>query len=218
MRPSGRRSSHGGPKLAELIDHAGPLGLTLHRSHGLFPSLLGSIISQQLNGKAAARIHQRVLALTGKPPTPAAIEGLADAPLRAAGLSANKLRAVRDLAAKTRAGVVPDMRTARKLTDDELIERLTTVRGIGPWTVHMLLMFKLGRPDVMPTGDFAIGQAFSRHFRHGRKVTPPQLLQHAEKWRPWRSVASWYLWRSLDTDPETEAATAPPRKHRQKSR
>jgi len=186
------------PTLAELIDRCGPFTLSLHRTTGLFPSLLGAIIGQQLNGKAAASIHQRVLALTGSPPTPESIETLADAPLRAAGLSANKLRAIRDLAVKTREEIVPDMRTARTLTDDALIERLTAVRGIGPWTVHMLLMFKLGRPDVMPTGDFAICLAFSQHFRRGRKITPAQLLNHAEKWRPWRSIASWYLWRSLE--------------------
>ncbi len=186
------------PTLAAIIERCGPFELRLHRSSGLFPSLLGSIISQQLHGKAAASIHRRVLALTGTPPSPASIESLDDESLRSAGLSANKLRAVRDLAAKNQAGVVPDMRAAAKLADEELVERLTTVRGIGPWTVHMLLMFKLGRPDVLPIGDFAIRLAFSKFFCDGRKATPSQLLKHAEKWRPWRSVASWYLYRSLD--------------------
>ena len=186
------------PILGRIIERCGPFEFSLHRTAGLFPSLLSSIISQQLHGKAAASIHRRVLALTGTPSTPEAIETLDDESLRSAGLSANKLRAVRDLAVKTQAGVVPDMRAARKLSDEEMVDRLTTVRGIGPWTVHMLLMFKLGRPDVLPTGDFAIRLAFSKFFRRGRKVTPSQLLKHAEKWRPWRSIASWYLYRSLD--------------------
>lgn len=188
------------PKLAAIIDRCGPFDLRLHRSSGLFPSLLSAIIGQQLHGKAAESIRQRVLALTGNPPTPAAIMRLSDEPLREAGLSAAKLRAIRDLAAKTEAGIVPTGRAAARMSDDELIDRLTQVRGIGPWTVHMLLMFKLGRPDVLPTGDFAICLAFSRYFKRGRKITPAQLTRHAEQWRPWRSVASWYLWQSLKTE------------------
>ncbi len=188
------------PKLAAIIDRCGPFELQLHRSSGLFPSLLSAIVGQQLHGKAARSIHRRMLALTGTPPTPAAIMALNDEPLRAAGLSAAKLRAIRDLAAKTEQGIVPTGRAAARMSDDELVECMTQVRGIGPWTVHMLLMFKLGRPDVLPTGDFAIRLAFSRFFRRGRKITPTQLIRHAEKWRPWRSVACWYLWRSLKTD------------------
>jgi len=188
------------PKLAAIIERCGPFDLRLHRSSGLFPSLFSAIIGQQLHGKAAASIRGRVLELTGDPVTPDAIINLADEPLRSAGLSAAKLRAIRDLAAKTQEGIVPTGRAAARMSDDELIDRLTQVRGIGPWTVHMLLIFKLGRPDVLPTGDFAICLAFSRYFCGGRKITPAQLTRHAEKWRPWRSVACWYLWRSLDTD------------------
>ncbi|MCF3649626.1 DNA-3-methyladenine glycosylase family protein [Synoicihabitans lomoniglobus] len=184
--------------LADLMDACGPFDLRLHRTGDLFASLLRSIIYQQLHGKAAASIHGRVLALTGPRPTAEAIDELTDTQLRTAGLSAAKLAALRDLSAKTAARTVPSLAIARRMDDDELIARLTTVRGIGPWTVHMLLLFRLGRPDVMPTGDFAIRLAFARHFRQSETVTPAELLAHADRWKPWRSVASWYLWRSLD--------------------
>jgi 3-methyladenine DNA glycosylase/8-oxoguanine DNA glycosylase len=106
---------------------------------------------------------------------------------------------VRDLAAKCNEGTVPSLKEARALDDDELVSRLTTVRGIGPWTVHMLLIFHLGRPDVMPTGDFAIRLAFQRLYRKRKEPRPDAILRHARRWRPYRSVASWYLWRSLET-------------------
>jgi 3-methyladenine DNA glycosylase/8-oxoguanine DNA glycosylase len=114
-------------------------------------------------------------------------------------LSANKLLAVRDLAAKCTAGTVPSLKAAAKLGDDELVARLTEVRGIGPWTVHMLLIFHLGRPDVMPTGDFAIRLGFKKLYRKRKDPTPEAIIKHARRWQPYRSVASWYLWRSLDT-------------------
>jgi len=129
-----------------------------------------------------------------------AIERSSDTALRAAGLSAAKLLAIRDLAAKCRAGTVPSLAEARKLGDEELVERLTAVRGIGPWTVHMLLIFQLGRPDVMPTGDFAIRLAFKKLYRKRKDPSPAQIVLHARKWQPYRSVASWYLWRSLNPD------------------
>ncbi len=185
-------------RLGALIKCLGPFDLTLHRTGDLYASLIRSIIYQQLHGKAAARIHARVLALVGEPPIPAAVAAASDDALRAAGLSGAKLAALRDLTAKSIAGTVPTLAQARRLSDDDLIARLTNVRGIGPWTVHMLLIFRLGRPDVMPTGDFAIRLAFSNHFNRGRPIKPTVLLAYAERWRPWRSVASWYLWRSLD--------------------
>jgi DNA-3-methyladenine glycosylase II len=159
-----------------------------------------AIIYQQRNGKAAGTIHSRVLAAL-KPhggATPAALEKISDAALRAAGLSRNKLLSARDLAAQCRAGAVPTVRAAQRLSDDELVARLTAVRGIGPWTVHMLLIFNLGRPDVMPTGDYAVRLAFRKLYRKRREPTPEAILKHARRWQPWRSVASWYLWRSLD--------------------
>ena len=185
--------------MAGLIDRVGPFGLKLITANSLFEALLRSIVYQQLHGKAAATIHGRVLALLDchGGPTPDALAAASDQELRRAGLSRGKLAALRDLAAKCRAGVVPTLREAHRLGDDELVARLTEVRGIGPWTVHMLLIFNLGRPDVMPTGDFAIRLAFQRLYRKRREPSPEVILRHARVWSPYRSVASWYLWRSL---------------------
>lgn len=188
--------------LAALIDRVGPCKLKLQTAGSLFEALLRSIVYQQLHGKAAATIHGRVLAELEKHggPTPEALSIAPDAALRGAGLSRNKLLALRDLAAKCREGTVPSLKEARRLTDADLVARLTEVRGIGPWTVHMLLIFHLGRPDVLPTGDFAIRLAFKKLYRK-RQDPPPEVIgEHARRWQPYRSVASWYLWRSLDTD------------------
>lgn len=189
------------PVLARLMGQVGPFALELHPARSLFEALLRSIVYQQLHGKAAATIHGRVLALlAGHGGTiPEATGQASDSALREAGLSRNKLLAIRDLAAKCRVGTVPSLRDAGKLGDHELITRLTEVRGIGPWTVHMLLIFTLGRPDVMPTGDFAIRLAFQRLYRKRRSPSPEAILRQTRTWRPYRSVASWYLWRSLDT-------------------
>jgi 3-methyladenine DNA glycosylase/8-oxoguanine DNA glycosylase len=190
------------PAIKELIARVGPFALELHGAKSLLESMLRSIIYQQLHGKAAAAIHGRVLGVL-RPLggiTHEAIERAPDTALRAAGLSAAKLLAIRDLAAKCREGTVPTLAQARKLGDDELVERLTSVRGIGPWTVHMLLIFQLGRPDVMPTGDFAIRLAFKKLYRKRKDPSPAQIVQQARRWRPYRSIASWYLWRSLSPD------------------
>lgn len=189
------------PALAGLIQQVGPFALELSPAKNLFESLLRSITYQQLHGKAAATIHGRVLAELARHggPTPEATALASDEALRGAGLSRNKLFAIRDLAAKCQAGTVPALREARKLGDDELVARLTEVRGIGPWTVHMLLIFTLGRPDVMPTGDFAIRLAFQKLYRKRRSPSPESMLKLTRPWQPYRSVASWYLWRSLDT-------------------
>ena len=188
------------PAMAGLIDRIGPFALELTPVDSLFEALLRSIVYQQLHGKAAATIHGRVLAELAKHggPTPAAVAKLSDAALRGAGLSGNKLLAVRDLAAKCREGTVPSLQAAAKLNDEELVMRLTAVRGIGPWTVHMLLIFYLGRPDVLPTGDFAIRLGFKKLYRKRKDPTPEAIIKHARRWQPYRSVASWYLWRSLD--------------------
>ncbi len=189
------------PAIAGLIERIGPFALELTATASLFEAMLRSIIYQQLHGKAAAAIHGRVLAELAKHggPTPAALTKASDAALRGAGLSGNKLLAVRDLAHKCTAGTVPSLKTAAKLGDEELVARLTEVRGIGPWTVHMLLIFHLGRPDVMPTGDFATRLGFKKLYRKRKDPTPEAIIKHARRWQPYRSVASWYLWRSLDT-------------------
>jgi 3-methyladenine DNA glycosylase/8-oxoguanine DNA glycosylase len=186
--------------LAALIERVGPFALELKPAASLFEALLRSIVYQQLHGKAAATIHGRVLAELARHggTSPAALAKTSDAALRAAGLSGNKLLAVRDLAAKCHEGTVPSLAAAQKLADEELVARLTAVRGIGPWTVHMLLIFYLGRPDVMPTGDFAIRLGFKNLYRKRRDPKPEAIIKHSRRWQPYRSVASWYLWRSLD--------------------
>ncbi len=188
--------------LSSLMDRVGPFALALQRTNSLFEALLRSIVYQQLHANAAGAIHGRVLAQLQRHggATPEALARASDAALRGAGLSRNKLLAIRDLAAKCLAGTVPSLREAHRLSDEELVARLTEVRGIGPWTVHMLLIFHLGRPDVMPTGDLAIRAGFRKLYRKRKDPHPEIVLKHARRWRPYRSVASWYLWRSLDSE------------------
>jgi 3-methyladenine DNA glycosylase/8-oxoguanine DNA glycosylase len=178
--------------MGKLITNLGPCAL-VPKPDETYPALLRSITYQQLNGKAAATILGRVLDLfPNRQPKPEKLLRLPEAKLRGAGLSANKLASMRDLSQKTMDQVVPTRAQAEKMSDAELVERLTEVRGIGPWTAHMFLIFYLGRPDVLPTGDFAIQSAFKKLY--GRR----SIEKHGEKWAPWRTVASWYLWRSLD--------------------
>ena len=207
---SARALAASDPVLARVIARVGACTLQPEGEPDLFQALLRSIIFQQLHGKAATAIHARVVALMPQP-TANSLQALPDGSLRAAGLSANKLLAVRDLATKTLDGTVPTISVAAKLSDDALIECLTRVRGIGPWTVHMLMIFYLGRPDIMPAADFGIRKAFSLLYRRGRPVTPAAILRHAKRWRPYRSLASWYLWRSLDAELALEIPV-PPRK------
>ncbi len=192
----------GDERLARAMDRVGPFVLEPRAAKSLFEALMRSIVYQQLHGLAAKSIHSRVLAKLEPHggATPEAVMKIADAELRSAGLSANKLLAIRDLARKCLDGTVPTLREAHRLDDAELVARLTTVRGVGPWTVHMLLIFYLGRPDVLPTGDYAIRAAFKRLYRKRREPTPEVITRHARRWQPYRSVASWYLWRSLDTE------------------
>ncbi len=188
--------------LAAAIDRVGLFALELRPVKSLFEALMRSIIYQQLHGAAASSIHARVMMVLKAHggATPEAFTRASDVDLRGAGLSANKLRAIRDLAQKCLDGTVPTLREAHQLPDDELIARLTQVRGIGPWTVHVFLIFTLGRPDVLPTGDYSIRVAFKKLLNKRRDPTPAAILRHARRWQPYRSVASWYLWRSLDTE------------------
>lgn len=190
------------PVLGALIARVGPCRLRCSPQE-LFPSLVASITYQQLNGKAAATIHGRVLALFdgGRRLEPRSFLKTADAPLRGAGLSANKLLAMRDLAEKCASGLVPGRAELETLGDREVIEKLTQVRGIGVWTAQMFLMFRLGRPDVLPAGDYGVRKAFGRLYRKRDGLPAPEALErHGRRWAPWRTVASWYLWRSLDGD------------------
>jgi DNA-3-methyladenine glycosylase II len=164
-----------------------------------FDALAESIAYQQLSGKAAATIFGRVRALypRRKYLDPEKILATPDETFRAAGLSRNKIAALKDLAAKTIDGTVPSSRAIIRMSDEEIIARLITVRGIGRWTVEMLLLFDLGRPDVWPVDDYGVRKGFAKTF--GRKLpTPKELMKFGEKWRPYRSVAAWYFWRALD--------------------
>ena len=209
------------PKLGKLMARAGPFTMRLASKQSPFEALTESILYQQLHGKAAAAIHAKLLRsfsplahmadprepMQHRHPTP---EELLDAPneqLRAAGLSANKALALRDLAAKTLDGTVPTLAEIRRMSDDAIIEHLTQVRGIGVWTVQMMLIFRLGRPDVLPSGDYGVRKGFALTFQ-GLKpttkvtpdllATPAEIERRAKRWAPWRSVASWYLWRACD--------------------
>ena len=200
-RAAVRRLKAADPVLARLIAEVGPCRLA-PQDMDTFESLVQSIIYQQLNGKAAATIHGRVLALfnNGKTLTPARLLKSPQAKLRGAGLSANKLIAVRDLAAKCLSGVVAPRAQLELLPDAEIIARLSQVRGIGEWTAQMFLMFKLGRPDVLPSGDYGVRKAFGLLYRRSGRLPPPSAVEkHGRLWAPYRTVASWYLWRKLDT-------------------
>jgi DNA-3-methyladenine glycosylase II len=186
--------------LARLIRKVGPCTLRPKSRRPPFQALVRSVTFQQLNGAVAEKILGRVLALypETKFPTPDELLATPDAKLRAAGLSRNKIAAVKDIAAKTLGGVVPDSRAIRRMPNEEIVERLTTVRGVGPWTVEMLLIFTLGREDVLPTTDFGVRKGFALTYGLDDLPTPKELLAHGEKWRPHRTTASWYLWRAVD--------------------
>ena len=188
------------PTLGRLIDRVGACRFHATRSEkSPFLALAESIAYQQLNGKAAATIFGRFHALyPGKGPTPKGVLETSDEAMRGAGLSRAKMLAIRDLAAKTLDGTVPTAARLRSLPDDEIIERLTQIRGIGRWTAEMLLMFRLGRPDVLPSTDYGVRQGFAIAYRKRSLPTPAKLLEYGERWRPYRSVASWYLWRAVD--------------------
>jgi len=165
-----------------------------------FDALAESIAYQQLSGKAAATIFGRVRALypRRKYLDPKKILVTPDETFRAAGLSRNKIAALKDLAAKTIDGTVPAGRALIRMSDDEIIARLITVRGIGRWTIEMLLLFDLGRPDVWPVDDYGVRKGFAKTFGKRKLPTPKQLMKLGEQWRPYRSVAAWYFWRALD--------------------
>jgi DNA-3-methyladenine glycosylase II len=195
-----RHLSRADARLGDLISQVGEFTLRPIPTQSVFAALMRSIVYQQLTGKAAETILRRVCQTCGprRFPTPRQLLSISVEQLRAAGLSAAKAAAVRDLAEKTLDGTVPSLARIRRLTDAEVIQQLTRVRGIGPWTVEMLLMFRLGRPDVFPVTDLGVRKGFGLVFRRGRLPEPAVMLRRAERWRPYRSVASWYLWRALE--------------------
>ncbi len=189
------------PALAAIIDAVGPFRMELKVSRSLFGALAEAIVYQQLSNKAAATIYGRVEALYPRATagfTPRHILTTADEKLRGCGLSRAKVLAVQDLARRVASGELPTMEEAQALADADLIERLVKVRGIGRWSAEMFLMFRLGRPDVLPLDDYSLRKAYAKAF--GKRALPsPQALEKVgQKWRPYRTVASWYLWRALD--------------------
>jgi 3-methyladenine DNA glycosylase/8-oxoguanine DNA glycosylase len=188
------------PRMAALIARSRRYNIVPAASIRSFDALAESIAYQQLSGKAAATIFGRVRALFPKRKwlDPEQLLATPDDKLRGAGLSRAKTAALKDLAAKTIDRTVPSGRSLLRMSDDEIIARLTQVRGIGRWTVEMLLLFDLGRPDVWPVDDYGVRKGFAKTFGRRKLPTPKQLMKIGEKWRPYRSVAAWYFWRALD--------------------
>jgi 3-methyladenine DNA glycosylase/8-oxoguanine DNA glycosylase len=201
-----RHLTEADPVLGALIERVGGFALRPEPTQSMFAALLRAIVYQQLSGKAATTILGRVTALFAprRFPTPRDLLAMPPERLRAAGLSAAKTAALRDLAERTLDGTVPAMARVRRMSDEEIIERLTLVRGIGRWTVEMLLMFRLGRPDVLPLGDLGVRKGFARTFRRRGLPSPEMIGRRAERWRPYRSVASWYMWRALELEQERQ--------------
>jgi methylated-DNA-[protein]-cysteine S-methyltransferase len=197
--------------LSRIIDIAGPFRMELKAAPSIFAALAEAIIYQQLTGKAAATIHGRVCALFPRARAGLGAEHIlrvTDGKLREAGLSRPKIAALRDLAKRTADGELPTLAQAHKLADDAIIERLTAVRGIGRWTAEMLLMYRLGRPDVLPMDDYGIRKGFGYAFNRNRMPEPAQVVRRGERWRPYRTVASWYLWRAAERAGRTVKAAA----------
>jgi methylated-DNA-[protein]-cysteine S-methyltransferase len=192
------------PQLARVIDAVGPFRMQLKRAPSVFGALAESIVYQQLSGRAAATIFSRVCALFPNPHEgldPKLLLKLSDEKLLGAGLSRAKLAALRDLAQKAVQGIVPSLADVQRMEDDAVIEALTQVRGIGRWTVEMLLIFRLARPDVLPLDDLGIRKGFGVAMRKRTLPSKEALEKRGERWRPYRSVASWYLWRATELPP-----------------
>lgn len=183
------------PVLREIIDRVGPFRMEYGPAE--FSSLAEAIVYQQLNGKAALKIFNRFADLAGRPLTPEGILKLSDQQLRSVGLSKQKSAYLKDLAAKTASGQL-DFSQLHELPDEEVIKHLTQVKGIGVWTAHMFLMFSLRRPNVLPTGDYGVQMALKKHYRKRKLPKPKDMEKIARAWEPYRSVACWYMWRSLD--------------------
>lgn len=186
--------------LARVMREVGPCRLEIAARQSPYQALFESIVYQQLNGNAAATIYARTCRLFGSSrcPKPAEVVEMSLDDLRTAGLSRSKATAIQDLARRALDGEIPTRARTEKLSDDELVELLTSVRGVGRWTVEMFLIFTLGRPDVLPCDDYGVKKGFAKAF--GRRILPKpkELADHGELWRPFRTVASWYLWRASE--------------------
>ena len=186
-------------RFAKIVPRHEPYPTTFEKKKDPYRSLVRSVVYQQLSGKAAGTIHGRMLALFPAKDHPDP-EDLIEAPpelLRTAGLSRQKIAAIKDVAAKRIEGVIPEARKLSRMKDDEIIERLTAARGVGRWTVEMYLMFTLGRPDVLPIDDLGVRKGAEKLYR--RAFTPKELGKYGERWAPFRSAAAWHLWRFIDT-------------------
>jgi 3-methyladenine DNA glycosylase/8-oxoguanine DNA glycosylase len=185
------------PVMGRIIGQVGPCRLEVDARGGAFAALVESIVYQQISGKAAASIYARLLALSGgRRPRPQHILEASDADLRSAGLSRQKIAYLRDLA--VRAGDGLPLRRIARLDDEAVIEALSAVKGIGRWTAEMFLIFRLGRLDVLPVDDYGIRKAMQRAYRFRELPKPERMRRVGEAWRPYRTVATWYLWRSID--------------------
>ena len=188
------------PRFAALIARVGPPQIGVDRQRDLYEALIRAIAHQQLHGKAAESILGRFVALFPHEafPLPASVLAMAEEPLRGCGFSAAKLAAIRDICAKAQEGVVPTRRQAARLADAALIERLTTIRGVGRWTVEMLLIFTLGRPDVLPVDDFGVREGYRVLFELDAQPKPRALGELGLAWSPFRSMATWYMYRAVE--------------------
>ena len=189
------------PDLARVIRRIGLCEFKPEKSRTIYASLVRSIVYQQLTGKVAAIIFGRFLDLFPgrKFPEPERVLRMPFERLRGVGLSNQKASYIRNIAEATRDGIVPDSRWANRMSDDELVEQLTSIKGVGCWTVEMLLIFRLGRPDVLPTTDYGVQKGFALAKRLAELPKPKELLAAGERWAPYRTTAAWYLWRTADT-------------------
>ena len=183
------------PVMRAIIERVGPCRMEFGPAE--FASLAEAIVYQQLNGKAAVTIFKRFVALAGEPLKPEGILKLSDDQLRSVGLSKQKSKYLKDLAVKTACGLL-DFSRLPQLPDEEVIKHLTQVKGIGVWTAHMFLIFSLRRPNVLPTGDYGVQMALKKHYKKRKLPKPKDMEKIARAWEPYRSIACWYMWRSLD--------------------
>lgn len=200
LRSAERALSKADPALGKVIARVGPCAIDPSPGFDPFHALVRSICHQQLHGKAAETIHQRVKDKfgDGKDVAVDKIHRARIASMRTCGLSESKALAIKDLAAKCRDGTVPTVKQMQSMTDDQIVERVTVVRGIGRWTVEMMLMFRMGRMDVFPVDDFGVRKGFTLLRKLKDPITAKALMPHGEVWKPYRSIASWYLWRVAD--------------------
>jgi DNA-3-methyladenine glycosylase II len=195
MRSAVRHLKKSDPILCAIIERIGPCRMEYGPPE--FHSLAEAIVYQQLNGKAAVTIFNRFAALAGNPLTPERILKLSDAQMRSVGLSKQKSSYLRDMAERAARGEL-DFSRLPEMTDEDVVKHLTQVKGVGVWTAHMFLMFTLRRPNVLPTGDYGVQAAIKKHYKKRKLPKPEQMEKIARPWEPYRSVACWYLWKSLD--------------------